>query len=135
MTTTELPHALNREWAAAFNAGDLDTLMSMYEPDAVLVPGPGAEPVQGTRAIRAALEWFLGLGGTLHFTPRHWLVSGDLALSSVAFHMEGGRDADGRPVVLRGVTAEVLRRQPGGRWQYVVDHPFGGGSPDLLDPA
>lgn len=47
MTTTELPHALNREWAAAFNAGDLDTLMGMYEPDAVLVPGPGAEPVQG----------------------------------------------------------------------------------------
>ncbi len=126
MTTTELPNALNLEWAAAFNAGDLAALMTMYEPDAVLVPGPGADPVQGAAAIRAALEWFLALGGTLHFTPLHWVVNGNLALSSVAFHMEGGSDADGNPVPLDGVTAEILRRQPDGTWKYVIDHPFAG---------
>lgn len=128
MTTTELPKALNMKWAAAFNAGDLDALMTMYEPDAVLVPGPGADPVQGADAIRAALQWFLGLGGTLQFTPVHWIVDGDLALSSVAFHLEGGHDADGNPVPLRGVTAEVLRRNPDGTWKYAIDHPFGGGN-------
>jgi ketosteroid isomerase-like protein len=100
--------------------------MTMYEPDAVLVPGPGADPVQGTEAIRGALQWFLALGGTLHFTPVHWILAGDLALSSVAFHMEGGHDADGTPVPLQGVTAEVLRRHTDGTWKYVIDHPFGG---------
>jgi ketosteroid isomerase-like protein len=121
-----LPHALNQLWCDAFNAGDLPALMATYEPDAAIVPGPGAEPLRGHAAIEAALTWFLGLGGKLRFTPRHWLEQGDLALASIAFTMDGGADADGQPVDLHGVTSEVLRRQPDGSWKYVVDHPFGG---------
>ncbi|WP_375489300.1 YybH family protein [uncultured Jatrophihabitans sp.] len=120
------PNALNEFWRDAFNAGDLATLMSTYEPDALIVPGPGAEPLRGHDAIAGALQRFLGLGGTLSFTPRHWLVSGDIAFSSCAFTMDGGTDAEGNPVDLRGVTAEVLRRQPDGSWKYLIDHPFGG---------
>ena len=122
----DAPHVLNQRWAAAFNDRDLTALMDMYEPDAVLVPGPGAPPVQGHDAIRAALEWFLGLGGTLQFTPHYWTVAGDLVLSSIAFTMEGGHDADGHPVPLQGVTAEVARRGTDGVWRYVIDDPFGG---------
>jgi ketosteroid isomerase-like protein len=121
-----LPHALNQRWCDAFNAGDLPALMATYEPDAVIVPGPGAEPLRGHDAIEAALTWFLSLGGTLRFTPRFWLEQGDLALSSIAFTMDGGTDAEGHPVDLYGVTSEVLRRQPDGSWKYAVDHPFGG---------
>ncbi|MHA3700545.1 YybH family protein [Jatrophihabitans sp. YIM 134969] len=129
--TTEIapasaPGDLTRRWADAFNAGDLPALMSMYEPDAVLVPGPGADPVRGHAAIEASLQWFLGLGGTLRFTTRFWLVEGDLALGSVAFVMDDGRDQNGDPVDLRGSTSELIRRQPDGSWKYVVDHPFGG---------
>lgn len=120
------PHDLNRNWCDAFNAGDLPLMMSMYEPDAALVPGPGAVPVSGTAAIEASLTWFLGLGGKLRFTPRHWLVAGDLGLGSIAFEMDGGTDPDGNPFPLRGVTSEVARRQPDGSWKYVIDHPFGG---------
>lgn len=122
----DAPHALNQAWCEAFNAGDLDRLMTMYEPDAVLVPGPGVDPIRGHEAIAASLVWFLSLGGRLTFTPRHWLVSGDLALGSIAFELTGGQDADGAPVPLAGVTAELARRQPDGTWKYVVDHPFGG---------
>ncbi|GGM17420.1 YybH family protein [Nakamurella endophytica] len=125
-TTRDLPHQLNQEWADAFNAGDLPRLMTMYEPDAVLVPGPGAAPVHGLPAIESAMRWFLALGGRLQYTPRHWLVQGDLVLSSVAFEMDGGRDEAGNPVELRGVTDEVARRQADGSWKYVIDHPFGG---------
>jgi ketosteroid isomerase-like protein len=120
------PHAVNQLWCDAFNAGDLPALMATYERDAVIVPGPGAEPLQGHAAIEAALTWFLGLGGMLRFTPRHWLVQGDLALASIAFTMDGGTDADGNAVDLHGVTSEVLRRQTDGTWKYVIDHPFGG---------
>ena len=100
--------------------------METYEPDAILVPGPGADPVPGHAAIEEALTGFLALGGQLRFTPRHWLVQGDLALASIAFVLDGGRDGDGSPIELQGVTAEVLRRQADGTWKYVVDHPFGG---------
>ena len=120
------PHALNQQWCDAFNAGDLNALMATYEPDAVIVPGPGADPLHGLAAIEGAMTWFLGLGGTLSFTPRYWLVTGDLALSSIAFTMDGGTDPGGNPVDLHGVTSEVMRRQPDGTWKYVIDHPFGG---------
>lgn len=120
------PFDLNERWRDAFNAGDLDLLMTMYEPDAVLVPGPDAGPVRGHDAIRASLSWFLGLGGTLRFTPRHWLEHEDLVLSSIAFTMDGGVGEDGTPVALAGVTDELARRQPDGTWKYVIDHPFGG---------
>ena len=127
-TTTTHPHNLNERWRDAFNAGDLDLLMTMYEPDAVLVPGPGAEPVMGHDAIRASLTWFLGLGGTLRYEPRHWLEQDDLVLSSIAFTMDGGTAEDGSPVALAGVTNEVARRGADGTWRYVIDHPFGGAS-------
>ena len=120
------PHALNELWRDAFNDGDLAALMATYEPDAIIVPGPDAEPLQGHDAIAAALSWFLSLRGTLHFTPRHWLVQGDIAFSSIAFAMTGGTDSDGDPVDLHGITSEVLRRQTDGSWKYVIDHPFGG---------
>ena len=119
------PHALNEQWRDAFNAGDLPALMATYEPDALIVPGPGAEPLQGHAAIEGALTWFLGLGGKLRFTPRHWLVQDDIAFSSIAFTMNGGADADGNPFDLHGITSEVLRRQTDGTWKYVIDHPFG----------
>ncbi|GAB3653599.1 hypothetical protein GCM10027596_04240 [Nocardioides korecus] len=117
---------LNQRWCAAFNAGDVATLMSTYETDAVLVPGPGAPPVRGHAAIEEALRGFLGLGGTLSFTPRFWLLAGDVALGSLEFSMAGGHDPEGNPVPLAGVTSEVVRRQRDGSWKYVVDHPFGG---------
>lgn len=120
------PHALNRTWCDAFNAGDLEALLATYEEDAVIVPGPGAEPLRGHPAIRAALQQFLALGGTLDYTPSYWIVEGDLVLSSIRFRMTGGHDAEGNPVPLAGTTTEVLRRQPDGTVKYVIDHPFGG---------
>ncbi len=128
MTGPISPSAVNEHWCDAFNAGDLPRLMSMYEPDAVLVPGPGADPLHGDTAIRTGLAGLLALGGHLTFTPRHWLVHHDLALGSIGFTLQGGRDPNGGAVDLNGVTAEVVRRQADGSWKYVIDHPFGGAS-------
>ena len=122
----DAPNTLNQAWADAFNAGDLPRLMRMYEQDAVLIPGPGASPLRGHAAIKSALKAFLALGGSLSFTPRHWLTCGDVAMGGIAFVMHGGHDADGNPIDLAGTTAEVARRQPDGSWKYLIDHPFGG---------
>lgn len=124
--TSSEPHSLNAFWRDAFNARDLAALMTTYEAEAVIFPGPGAEPLRGTAAIAGALEWFLGLGGTLRYTPRHWIVAGDICFSSIAFDLDGGTGPDGTPMPLSGVTYEVLRRQSDDSWKYVIDHPFGG---------
>ena len=57
MPATE-PEQLHRLFEQAFNAGDLEALMELYEPDAALIPQPGVT-VEGSDGIRDALRWFL----------------------------------------------------------------------------
>jgi len=125
MTTARQPEEINSRWTEAFNAGDASAMLGLYEPDAVLVPGPGALPVRGLAAIEASLQWLVGLRGKITFEPRYWLRQGDLAMGRIDFRLVGGTDGDGNPVEMLGSTAEVARRQADGSWKYVFDHPFG----------
>ncbi|MEQ8232259.1 MAG: SgcJ/EcaC family oxidoreductase [Gammaproteobacteria bacterium] len=111
------------DFARCFNAGDVEGLLDLYEPDAVFVTGPG-EHVSGREAIREALQGFLDTGGRIAFKTRHAVQQGDIALLSNEYTLEG-TDADGKPFTLTGKTSEVLRRQPDGRWLYIIDHPTG----------
>lgn len=106
-----------------FNAGDLDGLLALYEPDAVLVAGPG-QHVDDAAGRRAALAGFLALKGRIRLEIRHLLRNGDIALLSNAWRLEAS-DAAGAPLVMTGRTSEVARRQPDGSWRYVIDHPNG----------
>ena len=63
MPATE-PEQMHGLFEQAFNAGDLDALMALYEPDAALIPQPGVT-VAGSAAIRDSLRWFLDRGGMI----------------------------------------------------------------------
>jgi ketosteroid isomerase-like protein len=106
-------HAL---FTSLFNAGDLDRLVALYEPQAVLIPGP--EPVRGTDAIRTALRGFLDLGGSISIRTTAVFEGPGIALLHGEWSLNGGTTE------LAGKSAEVLRRQPDGRWLYVVDNPW-----------
>jgi uncharacterized protein (TIGR02246 family) len=108
----------------AFNAGDLQGLMALYESDAIVIPLSGAEPVKGTQAIRSALEGFLALKGKLELETKHVVQHGDIALLRAAWRLKG-TGPDGKPVEMAHGSAEVVRRQPDGSWRYIIDHPFG----------
>ena len=107
-----------------FNAGDLEGLMALYEPDAIVIPLSGAEPVKGIRAIRSALEGFLALKGKLELQTKHVVQHGDIALLRGDWRLKG-TGPDGKPVEMVHGSAEVVRRQPDGSWRYIIDHPFG----------
>ena len=107
----------------AFNAGDIERLMTLYEPGAVIVAQPG-ENMTGTEQVRAALEGFLSLNGRLEAEVGTAVLAGELALASAAWTVTG-TDPDGNPLTLSGVSAHILRRQSDGSWRWVVDHPWG----------
>lgn len=111
------------DFARCFNAGDMAGLLDLYEPDAVFVRGPG-DHATGRAAIREALQGLLDTGGKISFKTRHAVQHGDIAMLSNEYTLQG-TDADGKPFTLTGKTAEVLRRQPDGRWLYIIDHPSG----------
>ncbi|MWA02027.1 DUF4440 domain-containing protein [Actinomadura sp. LD22] len=104
------PDDLSRFIVERLNAGDVDGLVALYEPDAVLAL-PDGRVATGRAEIRAAYERLVA--GRPSFAPGRRLPTlrnGDLALTST--HLVDG-----------GVTVEVARRQADGTWLWTIDQP------------
>jgi uncharacterized protein (TIGR02246 family) len=123
MPATE-PEQIHGLFEQAFNAGDLEALMALYERDASLVPQPGMV-AEGTAAIRDSLRWFIDRGGQIALDTKLVLRVGDLAFLSNRWSLTGGTMPDGSAAELGATTAEVARRQPDGTWLYVIDNAWG----------
>ncbi len=119
------PEELHRLWADYFVAGDLDGLLSLYEPEAALVAQTGAF-VTGRHAIREVLARFLALRRTFEIEIGRAIRSGDIALLASSWKLEG--ELRGEPYETTGRTADVARRQPDGSWLLVIDSPYGEGA-------
>jgi uncharacterized protein (TIGR02246 family) len=117
------PGELHRRVQDAFNARDVDALVALYEPDAVMAT-PEGEFVRGLDAIREQWAGFVALGGRITLETRHAVEIDGLALLRNDWHFVG----DG--VEFSSRTAEVARRQADGTWRYVIDHPYGGADAD-----
>jgi uncharacterized protein (TIGR02246 family) len=107
----------------AFNRGDLDAVLALYEPNATMVPQPG-QVAEGHAAIREALNRFLVMRPTLTPAKRALVIAGDLALLIVQATLNG-KSADGAPVRIEHTSSDVLRRQADGSWLFVIDNPWG----------
>lgn len=107
----------------AFASGDIDRIMTTYEPGAVVVGEPGA-PVTGSSALRAMFASFVAVNPKFVFLDHEIIEAGDLALHFNTWRMTGTAP-DGTPVEQGGLSVVVLRRQPDGRWLMVIDDPYG----------
>jgi ketosteroid isomerase-like protein len=105
------PEDVTRLVAERLNAGDAAGVAELYEPEAVLAY-PIDQPVKGRAAIQAAYQRLVDAG--LKFgieAPLPTVRFEDLALTST-------HSADNT-----GVRVQVLRRQPDGSWQRIMDRP------------
>lgn len=103
------PNDLEKYFIERANAGDVEGLVALYEPDAVLVDDNG-EISKGLNQIRKFFVDFLA--SRPQFGPSNQsaaVCSGDIALTSSTNFSNGD------------VTAEIARRQPDGSWLWVVD--------------
>jgi uncharacterized protein (TIGR02246 family) len=117
------PEDVHRLFAEYFSAGELDKLLSLYEPDAALLEQTGSV-VSGTDALRQTLQGFLAMKGEMRLAVRRTVVAGDLAL--LISDWEIYRTApEGREVASSGRTSDVVRRQADGRWLLAIDSPRG----------
>lgn len=117
------PEEIDTLFAGALNAGDLDALVSLYEPQASLMPSPG-NVVTGTAAIREALSGFLAAKPSMMLTARTLAQTGDIALVNAAWQLSMTAP-DGNATTMSGSSVEVVRRQADGRWLFAIDFPFG----------
>jgi len=118
------PEEFHPALVAAYNAGDLEAMFRLYDPQAVFVVKPG-KITDGPAELRAALERLIGLGGRIAIEPRSFARSGDVTLVLGTYRLSGRR-RDGSPVELAGRFADILRLQPDGRWLIAVDNGLAG---------
>jgi ketosteroid isomerase-like protein len=104
------PDDLGRFFVQRANAGDVEGLVALYEPEAVLALSAGG-CVIGHAEIRGVYESLLAERPRFEpGTQQAAMISGDLALTST-------RLVDG------AVTVEVAHRQPDGSWLWAIDQP------------
>jgi uncharacterized protein (TIGR02246 family) len=116
------PEEMHAVFAQAFNSGDLEALVALYEPDAVYVGGP-EEITKGTAAIRGLLREALTSNPRLEIETTGVYRSDDgIALTQSRWTISA-IEPDGNAVEVTGRSSEVLRRQADGAWLVVIDNP------------
>ena len=119
------PEQVLKSIVDGINTGNLNALMSLYEPEATFATQPGRLN-HGLQGVREALADFISMKGTLDLKVARVLEASDLALVTTAWSFTG-TGSDGKPVRLEAKSADVLRRQKDGTWRMVIDNPWGTG--------
>jgi uncharacterized protein (TIGR02246 family) len=116
------PEQVDELFVQAFSAGDLETLVALFEPDAALVQQSG-QVAAGIESIRGALQGFFTLCGEFRLEVKSVVETGNLALVRSDWSLVGTAPG-GCLVNLSGRGSEVVRRQPDGTWLYIIVNLF-----------
>ncbi len=117
------PADVDRLFAEALSAGNLDGALAMYEDDACYADEHGTV-ARGREQIRAALAELIALNATLDCYEIDVVENGDLAILRARWTFSG-TSHDGEPYETRGRSIEVVRRQSDGSWLFTIDLPSG----------
>jgi uncharacterized protein (TIGR02246 family) len=110
------PEDICRLFQQYMAAGDLDALLSVFDPEAVLVNGSG-EVKQGRDGLRQELAPLAAMKTRVAFSNKQVIQSGDVAL----MHTEW-RVSFPLPVSVSAIA--VACRQPDGTWRWLIGDPF-----------
>jgi uncharacterized protein (TIGR02246 family) len=116
------PEDTMRQLIAAFNAGDIEGALSLYDRDATFVFEPG-KSASGLPAIRGALDGFLASKPALTIESHETVEAGNVALFCTSWSLRSA-GPDGSVATRTGKGAVVLRRQVDGTWVVAVEHPW-----------
>ncbi|MBT1696631.1 DUF4440 domain-containing protein [Fulvivirgaceae bacterium PWU4] len=105
--------------AAAFNTGNVATVLSMYDVNGIIVPEPG-KSVSGKEKFEEAVKAILSIKGKMEIKTVYCLQTGNLAVGRSEWNI-----TDGKEVKVSAKGIEVMRQQPDGTWKIVIDHAFG----------
>jgi uncharacterized protein (TIGR02246 family) len=112
-------HDVHKQLAAAYNTGDVNTVLSMYDTDGVFVPEP-ENPVSGREKFENAVKGILTIKGKMEIKTVYCLEADDVAVGRSEWSIKDGSEVK---IAAKGI--ELLKRQSDGTWKVVIDHAFG----------
>ena len=119
MNRTMKAQEVHKDLAAAYNTGDLATVLSMYDLSGVIVAEPG-KPVGGKEKFESAVKDIMSIKGKMTINTVYCLEAGDVAVGRSEWNIVDNGETK---VASKGI--ELLKRQPDGTWKVVIDHAFG----------
>ncbi|MCQ8278429.1 alpha/beta fold hydrolase [Acetobacteraceae bacterium KSS8] len=118
------PESLPAVFDAALNRGDVDGVMALFHPEAVMRLTDGTLADRASGSLRRAFEGLIALRAILKNTVRRVLVSGDIALLLLDWEMRIP-GPDGEDAAERGVATQIAERRPDGGWTLRISNPLG----------
>ena len=119
MNLPKRPEDAHATLAAAFNTGNVATVLSMYDFNGIIVPEPG-KPVSGKENFEEAIKAILSIKGKMEIKTVYCLQTGNLAVGRSEWNI-----TDGNEVKVSAKGIEVMKQQPDGSWKIIIDHAFG----------
>jgi uncharacterized protein (TIGR02246 family) len=118
------PGDCDRLFAEHVNAGDIDALIALYEPDGRYARTDGSVAI-GHAAIREVMQRLLAMRPTIRIEVSRVIETADgVALVYNDWRLTARRE-DGTTLERAGRALEVVRRQPDGSWRFAIDDPLG----------
>ncbi len=121
-------HSIVEAMSSAMGRGDMEAVLSAYEPGASLVAQP--DTVVSGPALREAFTGYLTMKPKFDMPKHEVIESGDIALHIGPWTMEAVDPSTGNTIKQSGLSLAVFRRQADGNWLMVIDNPYGA---NLLD--
>ena len=117
------PEAFPSAFEEALNAGDLERLLALYDPEAAL-RGQAGEVRSGPDAIAEEMGELVAARARITNSLRHTLRHDDTALILVDYVLK--LDApSGQRVELTGTATNVIRQDVDGGWRMIIANPQG----------
>jgi ketosteroid isomerase-like protein len=110
------PEEICRLFQQYMAEGDIDSVLSVYDPEAVIL-SQSREVKKGGDALRQELAPFAAAKAVFDFNIKQVVQSGDIALMHTDWKVSS-------PQQMSVHAIEVARRQPDGTWRWLIGDPF-----------
>lgn len=110
------PEEICRLFQQYMAEGDIDSLLSVYDSEAVILNQSG-EVKKGKEGLREQLAPLAIEKANFDFSIKQVIQSGDIALMHTEWKVSS-------PQQLSVYAIEVARRQPDGTWRWLIGDPF-----------
>ncbi|MGG1948115.1 alpha/beta fold hydrolase [Trinickia sp. NRRL B-1857] len=118
------PASVAAAFDTAFNAGDLERVLSLFADGATMRMTDGEVVAGNASALRDRFRNLLSMKPHIRNTVRRSIVSGDVALVLMDWALSLTLP-DGTRKTETGTATQVMQRQQGGAWRLKISNPLG----------
>nr|WP_312661776.1 nuclear transport factor 2 family protein [Stenotrophomonas geniculata] len=119
------PEEVARVFDQAFNEGDLETLVDLFAPDAIMQLVDGSRVRAHTRDHRRALEDLLATGAKIRNDVRLCIVSQNTALLLLDWSLQLPGQPGAENEIQIGTATQVVVVDTSGKWRLKIANPMG----------